>query len=178
MIAGMPRSRTAWWSVVTTTPVSTCTHEPLQHTSSFEDLAAYWDKPQRFAGVSESGIAPQLGRILAEIGPKTLLVIRDRDDIEKSLERYFAGVEFDHAVSRKYLQSIADEMWKWTRHRLVKVVDFAALNDYATVCDCFDWLMPGNPFAVNPDLMHMNVQVSRDYALGQAAKPNSQWYRR
>lgn len=177
MIVGLPRSRTAWWSVVTTTPVSVCVHEPLQQTSSFADLAAYWDKPQRFAGVSESGIAPQLGRILAEIGPRTLMVIRDRKDVEQSLEHYFAGVDFDRGASSKYLDDIGRELFKWSRHKLVKCVGFDALNDYATVCDCFDWLMPGNPFAVSADLMHMNVQVSREYALTQARKGHNGWYR-
>lgn len=178
LVTGLPRSRTAWWSIVASTPVSTCTHEPMKHTANFDQLAEFWKIPRfDFVGVSDSAVAPQLGRVLAEIGPRTLMVVRDRVDVEKSLDGYFAGCTFDRDAGARYLQETEDQLSKWAGHDLVKCVRFEALADYDVVADCFNWLMPGNPFAPREELMHMNVQVALAYALTESAKPHSHWYR-
>ncbi len=178
LITGLPRSRTAWWSVIASTPISICHHEPLKHTASFDQLAAFWNTPGfKFVGVSDSGIAPPLGRILAEIAPRTLMVVRDREDVEASLEKYFAGCDFDRSASSKYILESLAYLRKWSDHKLVKCVRFEDLADHDVVRDCFDWLMPGSTFAPRQDLMNMNVQVDRGYALAEAAKDHNHWYR-
>ena len=93
-VCGLPRSRTAWWSVVASTPYSVCLHEPAKDCKTFEELKERWLSLPVYRGISDSGLAFQMGRIMQEIEPRTLIVDRDPNDVLASFRRYW-GRPFD-----------------------------------------------------------------------------------
>lgn len=175
LITGLPRSRTAWLSVVTTGPHSFCHHEPLTHTSSFEEYEEFWTKPNvPFVGISDSGIVPQLGRVLVQIEPQTLIVRRDIVQVKASLRKAFADYEMDHKIGDKYLDTCESELKKWLTHPLVRVVEFEELRDAMTVDKCIKWLMPQNDIPFNRALMDLNIQA--DVKKVMTTRPMHQWW--
>lgn len=177
LIVGLPRSRTAWWSVAATTAISICTHEPLKHCRDFDDLRKYWDRPSaQFVGVSDSGCAYQIGRILADIEPRTLLIERPLAEVEASLLRYFEDVAVDRSALHRQLHEIERHLCEVRRHHLVKTVRFDALCHPSVIQDCFDWLMPGSYEPFRRELMHLNIQVDLAYIKEEMGKPRSNWW--
>lgn len=172
MVTGLPRSRTAWWSVAATTAHSTCLHEPLKNCADFAALKACWHGSAAFVGVSDSGVVSVLDRILEEVQPQTLIVRRAPDAVLKSLAAYLK-VETVPAELVTYLREMDLALDSFAEHPLVEVVDFAALNDIDVVEDCYRWLMPGNPAPFNRDLMHMNIQADLGQLQRDVAKPNA-----
>lgn len=178
LITGLPRSRTAWWSIAATTPVSICHHEPLKHTKCFDDLAVYWQDPwAEYIGISDSGVAPQLGRILAEIQPRTLIVKRKPKDVMSAFIAYMGEAATDRLAVWAYIEKSAAELAKCEAHELVKTVDYDALSRSETVEACFEWLMPGQAHRFRHDLLHMNVQVNKAHTMLNIIKPHNHWYR-
>jgi hypothetical protein len=177
LIVGLPRSRTAWWSVAASTPVSCCTHEPLSRTACFADLLPFWNVPGfAFAGISDSGLALQVARILAEVQPRTLIIRRDPLDVIRSSTRYFVGQSIDLIAARDYVSTCRKALAAVERHPLVKVVEYDDLTDTKTVLACFDWLMPGQARHFREDLMHMNIQVDPAFVIAEAARPHNLWH--
>lgn len=178
LICGLPRSRTAWWSVATSTAISACTHEPLKHCRSFDDLRRYWDRPSfQFVGISDSGLAYQIGRILSEIEPRTLLIERPMADVEASLLRYFGPVEVDRLALRRQLDEMERHLRVVRRHHLVKTVPYDGLSDRNVVQACFDWLMPGSYEPFRDELLHMNVQVDLKYVMRHLHEEKAPWWK-
>ncbi len=177
LIVGLPRSRTAWWSVVASTPQSICLHEPLRVCASFEELRAVWfSLSLPYVGLSDSGLTFQLGRILSEIEPRTLIVERDTGDALISFERYMDGAEFDRPKAIDFFRDCARILGAFHDHPLVKVVRFDDLQNFDVVQDAYRWLMPGNHWPLRTDLLQMNVQADRAHFLAAAAKPQSFWW--
>lgn len=151
-------------------------HEPVAHCQSFDQLRREWEKPFEFVGVSDSGLMFQLGKILAEISPRTLIIKRPIDDVVRSFERYLDGVEFDPLAMRRMLSRIDHCADQFKTHPLVKTVSFDALRDWTVVEDCYRWLMPNNPHKPSRELQHTNIQVEIGHALAQMRKPHTQWH--
>lgn len=180
LITGMPRSRTAWWSVVTSTARSICTHEPEPDRATFEGLGRYFKNDAfEFSGISDSSIVTGLiGPVLQEWKPRTLIVLRPRDQVLRSFLSYAKHAPvFNAHILREQLERWDEnaKSWATSKHPLVKVVDFGALENLAVVQECFEWLMPGGP-KFNPALLHMNVQVDPNYfasVLARAAVRNA-----
>ena len=178
LVTGLPRSRTAWWSVVATTPQSICRHEPLKDSNTFEELSASWVVPKiDYVGVSDSGVVPVLGRILEEIGPRTLIVERPAGEALRSFENYMRGFEFNRSAARLYFETSARMLRNFYDHPLVKVVKFADMSDPDCVAQAYRWLMPKNTWPVRFELLHINVQVDVGYVIREAMKAHSHWYR-
>lgn len=176
-ITGLPRSRTAWWSVAASTQISTCHHEPLSRTREFADLLPYWNMPGfRYAGIADSALVPQLERILVQVQPRTLIVRRDPKEVVRSFSRYMNGHTMDLVKTRDYVSGHAKIMARFFEHPLVKVVEFEALRDIAIVKSCFDWLMPGWGYIFREELMHMNVQVDPAFIVAEIQKPHNMWH--
>ena len=175
LVTGLPRSRTAWWSVVASTPYSVCLHEPAKDCKTFEELKELWLSLPVYRGVSDSGLANQLGRILKEIEPRTLIVRRDPTEVIASFKRYWGTPIDDRSVAR-YIAKAAASLDEHADHPLVKSVRFEALNDYDTAQECFRWLMPGNPHPIREDLFHMKVNVKREYIAQAVARPHTGWH--
>jgi hypothetical protein len=162
--------------VATTTPASTCRHEPLKYCASFDDLVACWDGGADFVGVSDSGIVPVLGRVLEAVKPRTLIVLRKVEDVVKSAEVYL-GDGFDREAVRKYVTTSNDILVQFGDNPLTKHVAFDDLNEVETVEHCLRWLMPGNPYMFNRDLMRLNIEVIRERLVKDMALPHTHWYR-
>jgi hypothetical protein len=176
-VCGLPRTRTAWWAVVTSTPVSRCSHEPLADTACFEDLIPFWKSDEfEFCGISDSGLAPQVGRILSEIKPRTLLIRRDPLEVIRSTTRYFIGQTVDLIAAREYVSACQKAFAAIEADPLVKVVRFEDLGDLKTVLDCFEWLLPGQSRHFRAELMHMNIQVDPGFVLARAERPHNLWH--
>lgn len=178
LIVGLPRSRTAWWSIATTTPQSVCRHEPLKDCNSFEELAALWTDPKiDYVGVSDSGLVPVLERVLEEIKPRTIIIERPAAEALRSFENYFSGHAYDHDKVRVYFETSARMLRSFHAHSLVKVVGYADLSNPDVVSGAYQWLMPKNEWPFRFDMMHLNVQVDPAYVAREAVKPHSHWYR-
>lgn len=179
LISGLPRSRTAWFSVATLTDRSICTHEPTAITQSFEELKKLWVEP-KFPGISvgmsDHGLGLWLGRILEEIGPRTLIVKRDIQQVEKSLAKLFVDVPMDWASAVRFLDALETELSKWKHHPLVKCVSFDDLDDHSVVTGVLSWLVPGASFPDLKHLMAMNIQARRDRVLSLVSKPHTGWF--
>lgn len=178
-ITSLPRSRTAWWAVAATTAESSCVHEPLKATSKFRDLQAIWDVAgTKHRGVSDSGLSVQLGRILLDIGPKTLIVQRDPRDAMDSLVRYLPWRPIDYVSLHAHLQQCQAAIDEWKAHPLVKVVPYDALAYEDVVRDCFSWIIPGGGRLFDRELLKMNIQVSPEALLADLAafSNHNQWH--
>lgn len=175
MVTGLPRSRTAWWSVVASTPYSVCLHEPAKSCATFEELKELWLSLPVYRGISDSGLAFQMGRVMADIAPRTLIVDRDPRDVLQSFKAYW-GKPFDEDKIERMLGDAYLTLRAFHDHPLVKVVKFDALNDYDTAQECFRWLMPGNPHPMREDLFHMRVNVDRGHAAHMVTTPHSFWH--
>jgi len=174
LITGLPRSRTAWLALLTTGRHSYCHHEPLKHTQSFEEYAAFWNAPDLpYIGISDSGIVPQLGRVLDEVKPRTLIVQRNPGAVCRSLEAIL-GPAVDPSP---YVMASAKQLEAHLSHPLVKTIRIEALDDVAEVRKAVAWLMPGNEAPINEALFHMNVQVTRQSILDGLAVGHNHWYR-
>ena len=175
MVTGLPRSRTAWWAVVASTPYSVCLHEPAKSCATFDELKDLWLSLPVYRGISDSGLAFQMGRIMHEIEPRTIIVERDPSAVLASFRRYW-GEPFDESRVETMLHDAAAILSDFHSHPLVKVVKFEALADYDTAQECFRWLMPGNPHPMREDLFHMRVNVDREYIARAVTKPHTFWH--
>jgi hypothetical protein len=162
-ICGLPRSKTAWMSVVASGQQSLCLHEPTANVESFEELTALWaDDRFEYIGVSDSSLVMQMGRILSEIGPRTVIIDRDIEEVVHSINCYIApaGYEWD---SRAHCFAAQAELEKYRGHPLVSWVDYDDLKDIDFVEAVLKWLMPTATFPKLAELIHMNIQVDRDW---------------
>lgn len=175
LITGLPRSRTAWWAVVASTPYSVCLHEPAKECKTFDELKERWLALPLYRGVSDSGLALQLGRVLEEVQPRTLIVQRDPADVLASFRKYW-GQPFNDEAAWRLLIDANDALDEHAGHPLVRCVKFEALNDYDTAQECFRWLMPGNPHPMREDLFHMRVNVDREHIAAVVSKPHTGWH--
>lgn len=179
-ITGLPRSRTAWLSVVATDNHGECWHEPASLFSSYVEMLNWWYAGKyRFRGVADSGLGMAIGQILGSRIP-TVIIERDFADAVDSAHAYF-GHEMSDAIVQR-LARLQAELTKHRDHPLVKVVPYEALDDLTYVCCLLDWVKPdvqsfhdGNPDLLRP-LMALNVQADRQFVMRKAAKPVREWW--
>lgn len=178
-ITSLPRSRTAWFAVATTTPTAVCFHEPLSRLQSFTDLREFWaPKCGIDVGISDSGLAPQIGRILEELKPRTLIVKRGVDASIQSFRDFASktSLHVDEGRCRRFSEIALAALSKVRHHPLVKVVDFHALDDYGTMLDAMNWLLPGREFPDLKALMAFNIQVKTSEIERTANLPHTNWH--
>lgn len=176
LICSLPRSRTAWFSIVASGQQSLCLHEPTSYLTCFDDLRALWsDDRFEYIGVSDSALVMQLGRILREIGPRTLIIDRALEDVVRSIDCYLApaGYRWD---AKGHCKAARAELEKYREHPLVRWIDYDDLNDLDFVQAALAWLMPKATFPKLGELMHMNVQVDRDWVIDRASQPHTNWH--
>lgn len=179
LITGFPRSRTAWFAVASTTPTSVCFHEPLHRLQSFAELREFW--APKFGvdiGISDSGLAPQLPRILAELQPRILIVERPAEDALASFKRYAhaAGLRFDEAHCRHFLRAAVAGIAAAKGNPLVKAVDYVALDDYNVVRECMEWILPDTDLPDLRTLMNFNIQVAAQHIRKITGEPHNGWH--
>lgn len=175
LITGLPRSRTAWWSVVASTPYSECLHEPAKDCASLGALRDVWMSLSGYGGIADSGIAFQIDKILKMMKPQTLIVLRDPKDVLQSFTRFW-GREFDRRPVEAMVRRADAVLKAHYGHPLVKAVRFEDLNDYNVAQRCFEWLMPGIPVKMRRDLHSMRVNVTIDAVREAAHRPHTGWH--
>jgi hypothetical protein len=152
LITGLPRSRTAWLSVLATTGKSMCYHHPTF--SKIEDLAPYYDHDSLdYVGVSYSMMGFFLPWILENIKPRTLIVMRNIDDVRASMDKI--------GLNTEAVDVLRDTLIQYMKHPLVYVIPFPALDDTRVMSKAFAHLMPGMPFDETrfKQLCQLNIQM-------------------
>jgi hypothetical protein len=175
---GLPRSRTAWLSIVATTPRSVCAHEPSKDFANFDELKAAWTAPRahpEFVGVSDSGLGLQIDRVLDEIQPRTLIVERDMEQVRHSLTAFMQGIAYNQALGDAFLHRLQQALDAVARHPLVLRLPYEKLASAEAVQHAFAWLCPGLDMAHVPALMRLNVQVDRAALLEEIAGQSEHW---
>lgn len=178
-ICGLPRSRTAWFAVATCTQTSLCYHEITKDVSSFTELADMWaPKYGVDVGVSDSALALQAGRVLAELKPKTLIVERPVDECLKSYQRYAeaAGWPTNPDATRELFESMVGALEAIKSDPLVLSVPYDELRTRAGVAKCLQWLLPGREFPDLQMLMGMNIQVMPVVVEAAIKRGHNMWH--
>lgn len=138
LITGLPRSRTAWWAVVTG-----AIHEPRSHEIPWA------------GGISDSRLALHLPTIFARFEPRTLIVERDAASVLRSFKGYIGPLACDWRATGAMIERNLDALQ--FEHPAIKRVAYAALSKIDTVRECMDWLRVTEPPHL-AQLMHMNIQ--------------------
>ena len=147
-ITGLPRSRTAWWAVVTG-----AIHEPKII-------------PKPWGGVSDSGLGIFLPGMIHSFRPRTLIVERPKADVMASLKAYLRPVAMNWDNVSVQLDQLLTALSM--ESPLIKRVAFKDLNDLETVRECLDHLHVPEPRNLE-QMLHMVVNSSLDYNLALLA---------
>lgn len=143
------------------------------------DLREFW-KPKCGVdiGISDSGLAPQAGRILEELKPRTLIIERPLDEALRSFQAFTknTSLHVDEAHCRRFAEIAMASLDKVRHHPLVKVVDFAALDDYEKMLGAMQWLLPDREFPDLRALMGFNIQVKTSEIERTANLPHTNWH--
>jgi hypothetical protein len=140
LITGLPRSRTAWLSVLMSTGPAICYHDILGQVSDIEDLPRLFQSDfYKHVGIADCGFGFFLGRILDTIKPRTLIVDRDPAEVAQSLHK----LGFPRTNLPDLLHS---SLLPFRDHPLVMWVPFESLERKRVVQKVFWHLMPGEPF--------------------------------
>jgi hypothetical protein len=139
LITGLPRSRTAWLSVLCTTGNAFCYHEPSTQFEDISDLKDFYNKDSpRFVGVSDAALGFYLPWIMENIRPKTLIIDRDIEDVKKSFGRLGARTTG--------LRMLYDDLVAFREHPSVMWVPYCLLDTKRIIEKIFLHLMPGESF--------------------------------
>jgi hypothetical protein len=171
-ITGLPRSRTAWFSVAMRGPRSHCFHELTADASSFEEMTALWlvGEPGQHRGNSDSACGFHAERILTVIRPRTLVIERPVGEVIASLSSLF---ERDMRSVAPMLERLQDSLN--FEHPLIKRVRFADLNDRDALIEAAEWLVPGHGERA-AGLMDLNIQVTKSRAQELTGLTHSLWH--
>jgi hypothetical protein len=144
LITGLPRSRTAWWAVVTG-----ALHEPFSH-------AGETDRWPDCRGVSDSGVAPILPHIIERFAPRTLIIERPMAEVVGSLAVYLSDVE---GLDWKRIYAFLGQALCGLRveHPLIFRLAYSDLSSLETVRSGLAWLKVREPANLE-QLLHFNVQ--------------------
>lgn len=155
-ITGLPRSRTAWLAAFLTTARTMCYHEPSVKMQRLEDIGDLYDHPGHeytHVGISDSALGFWAESVLEMYEPRTLVVIRNVNDVKESLaDLGVPGGELcDELVSR---------LMPLHRDPLVLCVPFSALDDERVIQNVWFHLLPGVPFDVTRwrEFAKLNIQ--------------------
>lgn len=170
LITGLPRSRTAWFSVL-----MGCRHEITRELKGFDDLKSKW--PDN-SGISDAALGFQLRRIVDEIGPRVLIVERDLEDVQASFLKYMHDVPIRLSVLTEHLTLLQSRLADVTTasNPLVRRIRYEALQDLNAVKWAMGWLSPGCDMSRAKDVMRMNVQVDRKYVIEELKAEHTGWH--
>lgn len=136
-VTGLPRSRTAWLSVLLTTDRSLCLHEPCALLRQVGDLSVIYGRDDyEFVGVADSALGFFAPEVIEAFSPRTVIVERDINEVERSLTQL--GMP-----GTNYCELLLEALAEVRSHPLVLAVPFDALNDAGVVEEVYQHLMPG-----------------------------------
>lgn len=173
LITGLPRSRTAWFSVVMNCAGTSCRHEITREIKSFEDLKAKWPDG---TGLSDAALGFQLRRIVDEIGPRALVIERDLEDVMASFLKYMTGVPVNLRVLEEHLTLLSNRLNEVQNPEFVRRLRFESLDDPNAIKWAMNWLAPECDKSMIVDVMRMNVQVRPDLAAQELRTEHTGWH--
>lgn len=165
LITGLPRSKTAWMSVVASTVAgSLCYHEPMARLKRWECCFDLWEHaPYDHVGIADAHLGFHLDRVISESSPRVLVIQRDIAEVKESLRKM-------SAVHSNYCDLLGAALDKYRVHPLFMWVSFDALNKVAIIQRCLEHLIP----QCRPDaerikqLIDLNVQSDMEVAWQRA----------
>jgi hypothetical protein len=171
LIVALPRSRTAWLSVLCTTGMSICYHDAME---GMRDLSQMSDKYQsefyKYIGLADIGLGFFLDWILENIGPRTLIV--DRDPLTVEDELVSMGLP-----RTNYADLLHKKLLEFKKHPLVMWVPYESLDTKRVVEKIYWHLMPGQAFDEERyeelSKMHITTSLERALAAVQRNRSNS-----
>ena len=169
LITGLPRSRTAWLSVLCSTSDSICYHEPIGGIRDVSDIEAlYRSDFYKYVGISDSGLGFFLPWILENIKPRTLIVERDPLQVAASLAQL--GLP-----RTNFLDLLGERLAPFKSHPLVMWVPFEALNTKRVIQKIYWHLMPGHAFGEEryEQLAKMKIETDFMQSVAEARKKKS-----
>jgi hypothetical protein len=140
LITGLPRCREAWLSVLTTTDKTVCKFHPLLDIADKTELPSMFESAfYSHIGLADSSLAFFTGWLLEHVKPRTVIVDRDLEDVQRSI------IEIGGARSN-VPELMREELLKYREHPLVLWVPYESLAMKRTIQRIFFHLLPGVPF--------------------------------
>jgi hypothetical protein len=154
-ITGLPRSRTAWLSVYMTTGRAVCYHDACAKIERIEDVEAVFASDfYHYVGIADSALGFYLPWILQNIGPRTLIVERDPDEVSNSLAAL--GMPKTKLPNR-----LLASLKEFRGHPLVMWVPYRLLDEKRVMEKAFLHLLPGEAFDErrHDEMAKLNIQT-------------------
>lgn len=154
LITGLPRSRTAWMAQF----MPNCVHEPITYMKKIEDIKTVYADHD---GISDSGLGFWLDWILHNVAPRTLIIDRDLDEVEKSLAEMNLGLP-----ATNYCELLQEKLDEHAKHPLVLRVPYEALGNMRVMQKVW-WHLLGHRYAFDEArfkrMNAINITVSNDH---------------
>lgn len=164
LIVGMPRSKTAWMSVVASmVPGSICHHEPVTRFKRWECCFDIWkNTAMPHVGIADSGLGFHLERILAEVAPRVLIIRRDPKEVIESLKR-ISPTQINYEPEN-LVRALTESLDAFAAAPGVLSVAFEDLERPEIVANCLNHLIPGGTLSEDRirELIDLNIQVDVD----------------
>ncbi len=165
IITGLPRSRTAWLAAACNTiPEAICWHEPMAWCADWASLQRLLNTSlYQYAGISDSLAGFRLSDLARETKARVLIVARDKEDVRRSLDRLFHGInasemleELGNRLGIKGGCGILEYRAYW--------IDYEELSNTRLVCAALRFLMPEATICHEKiaELQRLNVQADMD----------------
>lgn len=166
LIVGLPRSRTAWLSVLCTTSESICYHDAIEGIRELPQLIErYKSDFYKHIGLADIGLGFFLGWILEHISPRTLIVDRDPSDVTEEMVKM--GLP-----RTNYADLMHERLLPFKDHPLVMWVPYEALDKKRVIEKIYWHLMPGHAFDEEryEQLAKMNITTDFPSAVALAKR--------
>lgn len=139
LIAGTPRSRTAWLAAVCNmVPGALCLHEPVAWCPPWRNAVEMWGVGgYDYIGISDSGLSFHLAEIIDRWAPQILLVDRIKPEVDESMLRAFG------TPKSNFCDLLTEALLPFRHHPLVRSVPFEILGQPGVVQGLIQHLMPG-----------------------------------
>lgn len=159
LITGLPRSKTAWLSVVASTVRdSICYHEPVKRHKSWECCFDLWaSKDYEHTGIADAHLGFHLDAIRERVNPRILIIRRD-------IEHVKASVAALGGPQTNYVDLLAHALDRHITAEGLAWVSFDGLTHIDIVGRCLNFLMPGCTIDERKirEMIDLNVRVDMD----------------
>jgi hypothetical protein len=158
LITGLPRSRTAWLSVVCSMmPGAYCAHEPVSAMRHWTDMLGFLGREDwPYIGIADCSLAFHLDAFMA-LRPRILIVERDIYEVEASLGRI--GI-----LAARFCERAIEKLHAFPDSAAVLRVPFYALKSDAVVRSCLWHLMPGIRIDMAKIAQAQDMRIEADLA--------------
>lgn len=156
VIAGLPRSRTAWCAAFFSNYPAMCYHDRIGTLENINDLKYLFRNPYyTHIGISDTVAGFFMPWVMEHLNAKVMVIDRDIEAVELSLMQL-------NMPTGKYLDYMREQMRQYKNHPDVLWMPFEALSDKRAMQKAWFHLLPGMPFDEERYEMfnRMNIQVT------------------